>query len=779
MKKHINIIIYGFTGVMFLMIGVISFSLIRAENLSKILENVHLRQNIKSNLVFKMRDGQLKRILSLRNLYLLEDPFDVDKERMLFYSYARSVNDARNELLSFTLFPREKNALDEFIQAARITGPLQNQIVDLILSGDKRRVSTLLKQVYPAQDKAMNALQKFQQSLNLERQDALSSTLKDNDKTTFYIFSLTLLSSLVAIGIIIYIVFITARQTKLIEDERKKFKMLFEKNMDAVVLLRSKKIIEWNYKMQKLFNVKDDTKLNNIELHQLSPLTQDGNHSSETLFTKKITQVTLSNGSTFEWKFERFDGTVFFAEVSLVYFELSEGELHQVVIKDISERKKAEQVMHEQANFDLLTSLPNRSLFRDRLQASVIRAKRFKYKFALLFIDLDRFKYVNDTLGHLAGDKVLQEVAKRLKNKIMQVDTVARLGGDEFTVLLDNITNPVDATYVADAIITEISKPYLIEKTEANIGASIGITIYPDDAESTEALLSNADMAMYQAKQSGRNKHHFFTPELDIASKNRIELEQDLIRAVEYNQFELYFQPIINITHKKVVCAEALIRWKHPEKGIVPPIDFIPMAEEIGLIKPLSHWILNAACKQLNDLKEMGLGDICLSINLPASEKLSGMNREFIRETTKAHQVSTSQLIFEITESLLMDNTESSIAWLNDIRDLGIRISIDDFGTGYSSLSYLKQFPIDTLKIDRSFIQDITNDSNDQSLVDAIVAIANSLKLSLVAEGVETTEQLTYLQKHQSNCSLIQGFLFSKPLIKQEFETFIKNFKMA
>ncbi len=776
MKQHINLIIYGFIGVMLLMIAVISFSVIRAEAISKSLEEVLLQQSIKSNLVFKMRDGQIKRILSLRNLYFLEDPFEMDEERMIFYSYARAVNDARNELLAMELFPREQHAIEEFIKATQITGPLQNQIIDLLLANNTKNIGALLQELYQAQDRAMFALQKFQNSLNLERQDALNAILSDNDQTTLYIYALTLLSTLVAIIIIISIVYITARQTKLIEDERKKFKMLFEKNMDAVVLLRCNKIIEWNQQMLRLFNVSDPVQLYNIELHQLSPLTQDESHSSQTLFKQQIKQARRPEGSKFEWKFERFNGDVFYAEVSLVHVELNEGELHQVVIKDISERKKAERVMHEQANYDLLTGLPNRSLFHDRLKASTNRAKRFKHKFALLFIDLDRFKYVNDTLGHLAGDRVLKDVATRITNNIREADTAARLGGDEFTVLLDNITNPVDASSIAENIINAISLPYRIEKTNINIGASIGITIFPDDSTNTETLLSHADMAMYQAKQSGRNKHHFFTPELDIASKNRIELEQDLFHAIKHKQFELYYQPIVHAKQHKVVCAEALIRWNHPEKGIVSPIDFIPMAEEIGLIKPLSQWILNAACQQLNHLKNIGFNELSLSINLPASEKLSGMDYAFIKKTTQAHQVSTKQLIFEITESLLMDNTKSNIAWLNAIRELGIRISIDDFGTGYSSLSYLKQFPIDTLKIDRSFIKDITNDSSDQSLVDAIAAIANSLKLSLVAEGVETQEQLTYLQKHQTQCPLIQGYLFSKPLTKNEFDDFIKNF---
>lgn len=776
MKRSIHLIIYGFIGVMLLMIAVIAYSLMSAERVSTSLQDVHLLQNKKSNLIFKMREGQLHRIVILRNLYILDDPFEIDKERMQFYSYARDVNDARNELMTLALFPSELKALDNFMIAAKETGPIHHLIIDEILAGTpKKDLSDLLKEVFLKQEKAMQALQFFQESLNIERKEELSLTIINNDQAKSYIFISTIIASILALFIVWYVVRVIAKQTKVIDDEHKKFRVLFDKNMDAVAILSANKVIEWNKNMESLFEVTEPNQLKAVELDQLSPLTQEDNYSSQALFQQKLVQASELDGSKFEWQFEKFDGSVFYAEVSLVHFKTNEGELQQVVIKDISERKKAEKIMHEQANYDHLTGLSNRALFLDNLKVSVSRANRFKHKFALLFIDLDRFKQVNDTMGHLAGDFILKEAASRLTKKVRKIDKVARLGGDEFTVILDNINNPSDAAIISEGIIKEVAKSYQIDNAEVNIGASIGITIYPDDAEDTQVLLSNADMAMYQAKQSGRNKHHFFTQELNLVSQVRHEIEQDLRAALEQNQLELYFQPIINVQSKKVVCAEALIRWNHPEKGVIPPLQFIPIAEELGLIKPLTQWVLEAACEHLVLLQKQDFNELCISINLPASEKLSGLSTSFVSQKMNEYGIAPERLVFEITESLLMEDTKSSILWLNSIRDLGIRVSIDDFGTGYSSLSYLKQFPIDTLKIDKSFIDDINHDNNDQCLVDAILAIAASLELGLVAEGVETLEQLNYFQNSDQICPLIQGYYFSKPLPFGEFEEYLRQ----
>ncbi|MBL7003356.1 MAG: bifunctional diguanylate cyclase/phosphodiesterase, partial [Gammaproteobacteria bacterium] len=412
----------------------------------------------------------------------------------------------------------------------------------------------------------------------------------------------------------------------------------------------------------------------------------------------------------------------------------------------------------------------------DRLETAIIRSQRFSKMFALLFIDLDRFKQVNDSLGHLIGDEILRMVGQRLGNNVRQVDTVARLGGDEFIIILDNIEKIRDVSIIAEDIIKDVSTVYLVDNKEVSIGASIGISIYPTNGKDAETLLSQSDIAMYQAKQTGRNRHHFFTEEVDAASKGRMQFEQDLRLALDKEQFELYYQPVVDDKHQKLVSAEALIRWLHPTDGLILPDDFIPLAEETGVIFELSRWVLDAVCKQLAIWEQSNQPLCTIAINLPSAEHLCGFTKHYVKKITDQYQVSPSRLIFEITEGLMMENTEKSILWLNSLRDLGVHISIDDFGIGYSSLSYLKRYPVDSLKIDRSFIKNIVSDNHNQLLVDTFVSIANSMQLELVAEGVETLEQMKYLQEHQSNCHLIQGDFYSKPLAIADFEHFRDTF---
>jgi len=449
------------------------------------------------------------------------------------------------------------------------------------------------------------------------------------------------------------------------------------------------------------------------------------------------------------------------------------------IIHDITERKQYEDQLIKEANFDRLTDLPNRNLLLDRLNQTLLTAKRNKQMVGLLHIDLDHFKDVNDTYGHISGDNLLIKAAKRLQSCLRQSDTLARLGGDEFTVILTNLSQEEDASVVASKIIADLEKPFLVDGYEVFIGASIGITIYPNDAIATNevhdpvSMLRHADIALSRAKNLGRNTFCYFTPRMDQEVTNRMSLANDLRKAVEQNDFSVYYQPIVDLKTGHIVSAEALVRWFHSERGAVSPAQFIPLAEETGLIGPLGEAVLKQACEQAGSWQNLTVTPPRVSVNLSVRQLKLGLSKETIIQTLNNSGLSPSRLTFEITESMIMTDTEESIKWMNSIRELGIDFSVDDFGTGYSSLSYLKRLPVDVLKIDRSFIKDLMTNPEDSSLIETIIAIGRSQRLRVVAEGVEQADQLNFL--HQLQCDSVQGYYYSKPLPAKEFAELLQS----
>ncbi len=446
------------------------------------------------------------------------------------------------------------------------------------------------------------------------------------------------------------------------------------------------------------------------------------------------------------------------------------------ISRDITEEKEAEEQIHRHAYYDGLTGLPNRTLFLERLQQAINRGSRYHERFALFFIDLDRFKSVNDSLGHDAGDLLLQLVAGRISNLIRETDTLARHAGDEFSLLLHNIKRDDDLAVLAQKIITALGKTFMIMEREVHIGASIGIAEYPDDGREADTLLRNADLAMYQAKYSGKETYRFFSEELNTAIQQHVRLEADLRKAISEEQFELFYQPLVDYQHCKIVSTEALIRWNHPEHGRIPPDKFIPICEETGLIRPLSEWVIHHAAMQLAEWRNTDLAHMSISINLSAYRNRHAVDKAFIKDTIIETGVSPALMTFEITESLMMENTAESLEWLTFAKELGISVAVDDFGTGYSSLSYLKRFPVDILKIDRAFIADMNVNSEDEALVMAIIAMAKSLNMKVIAEGVENHQQLDMLRDRQDHCSIIQGFLFAPPMPVDQFHSFYRDF---
>ena len=443
------------------------------------------------------------------------------------------------------------------------------------------------------------------------------------------------------------------------------------------------------------------------------------------------------------------------------------------IIDDITERKRFEERLAVLAQYDMLTGLPNRSLFYDRLRQAIVRARREQTMVGLLFLDLDRFKQINDSLGHAAGDRVLKTIAERLKGFLREIDTIARLGGDEFTVIIEGVNDPAQVSSVAEKIRAAMSDPIVLDGRDMLVSASVGITLYPRDAEDIEHLVKNADIAMYHAKnRGGRQQFQFYNEGMAPFAADRLEMEAKLKRALENGELLLQYQPTVDLKTEHIIGTEVLVRWKSPE-GLVPPAKFIPVAEESGLILDIGRWVLKTACAQLSAWHKEGLPPLRVAANLSPLQFRQGNLLEMIREVLRETGLGADHLELEITENTIMDRSGDTIATLLRLEELGVRLSVDDFGTGYSSLSYLKQFPVHRLKIDKSFVADIGVDSDHAAIVSAMIAMAKNLGLGVIAEGVETRAQLEFLRA--AGCDGYQGYYFSVPLPANSFAELVRR----
>ncbi len=565
------------------------------------------------------------------------------------------------------------------------------------------------------------------------------------------------------------------RQKKeIILAQHNKLEAFFESSIDAVVQMDFDGYITgWNQQAEKIFGWSAEEILDQtIEQTIIPERYRDAHNKGMKKFLK--TGETSVMNTLIEIHALHRDGYEFPVEISVSVIDSADLQEFNAYIRDISERKHAETVIWNQANFDSLTSLPNRNLFLQKLEHEIRSCDRSNLSLALLYIDLDRFKDVNDTLGHDMGDLLLIEISSRLKKTLREIDTVSRLSGDEFTVILGQIDDPLSVQPLCQQLLDELARPYQLDNEKVFLTASIGVTFYPQDSKDIDILQRNGDQAMYAAKGNGRNSFHFFTPELQERAVRKRKMIKDLREAIQQQQFEIYYQPIIDMETQGLTKAEALLRWLHPESGMVSPSVFIPIAEETGLIADIGNWVFYSSVEQANRWRDQFDIDFQVSINtspLQWIDEAAAMNQWFSH--LQQIGISGQAITVEITEGLLMDANDKITNRLLDFRDAEVQVSIDDFGTGYSSLSYLKQFDIDYLKIDQSFVRNLDHDKNDLALCEAIIVMAHKLGIKVIAEGVETETQNQLLKDF--GCDYGQGYLYSKPVPASGFEALLRE----
>jgi diguanylate cyclase (GGDEF)-like protein/PAS domain S-box-containing protein len=554
---------------------------------------------------------------------------------------------------------------------------------------------------------------------------------------------------------------------------------------DAVVLVdRAGNIVLVNQPAEELFGYRRD-ELCGQPVDRLVPMSRRVVHRGHrAVYAAAPQRRTMGSGPAVSGL--RKDGTEFPAEISLSPLDRGRSPVVMLAVRDVSARMRAEaernHLLREHAlcteiarlaRQDALTGLPNRALLHDRLAIAIASASRHGTKLGVAFLDLDRFKHVNDSLGHSAGDGLLQSVAGRLTVGVRRTDTVSRQGGDEFVILLSDVKQREDLANTALKIMAAISAPHRVGNHELHVTASVGIAVYPDDGTDGETLIKNADIAMYHAKDHGRDNYQFFTPEMNAHVVERRTIEGSLRQALNRREFLLHYQPKIDLATGAMSGAEALIRWHHPERGLVSPQAFVPIAEENGLIVPIGKWVLREACRQARAWQDAGLRPVPVAVNISAVEFRGKGFVDGVRRILEETGLDPRMLEMELTESVLMHSVASTAEMLRELKAMGVRLAVDDFGTGYSSLSHLMQFPIDALKVDRSFVREIAAESDTSPIITAVIAMGRSLNQRVIAEGVETEGQLAFLQSQ--HCEEGQGFHFSRPLPAEQFAALLAS----
>jgi diguanylate cyclase (GGDEF)-like protein/PAS domain S-box-containing protein len=552
-----------------------------------------------------------------------------------------------------------------------------------------------------------------------------------------------------------------------LRESEQRYRKLVESSADAILVHQGGIIVYANPAALRILRAPDATQLLHGNMREIIPL------EHRAMILEKYAEADSTITPLREGKLRCLDGTLIDVEVSATATTFDGRPSTLIVARDISERKRAEEEIRYLGQHDILTQLPNRALFADRLSQLIALSSAHKSTFALLFLDVDHFKKINDSLGHHVGDLFLKEIAGRLIGSVKNIDTVSRQGGDEFLLLLNELPHPEDAAVVAQKICAALTAPVVVEKSRINASVSIGVAVYPRDGTNAETLIKNADIAMYHAKDSGRNQFQFYSEDLNRITHENLEIETALRDAMNLGQLKVYYQPQLDLITGKIESCEALLRWIHPERGFIPPSRFIPIAEESGQILEIGRWVLRTVAENYRAMAEAGYPELRISVNVSAEEIQNPDFTTHLKQTIADGTIPASALEFEVTESMIMQDTTKAIHAIHDLSSLGVRFSIDDFGTGYSSLSYLRQLKIHNLKIDQSFVRDLMTDPDDAAIVRTIIGLAKNLRLKVTAEGVETEEQRAFLK--DNGCDIIQGYEFSEALPLTKFLLFLQT----
>lgn len=565
-----------------------------------------------------------------------------------------------------------------------------------------------------------------------------------------------------------------------IHEQKQIFETLYQKSADGIWLMKEGVFIDCNEAIVKMFKAPDKATLVNVTLADVSPEFQPDEQSSLEKMRSIHAFVAENDAHKFEWQAKDYNGKPFWISIAMTTIHIEKGMIQHCSVRDITarkaleeENKKQKRLLIHQVEHDMLTGLPNRNLLQDRLSQAIKKANRDGKVLGVMFIDVDKFKSINDSLGHDAGDVFLKTIAERMRLSVRETDTVARLSGDEFIVLLDGCKDVSDIFVAIKKFVASFQEPFVLGNESFRITTSIGVSVYPHDGESAAKLMKNADIAMYKAKTNGRNRYVFFDQEMNQETNEHLDIEKNLYKALENNEFVLYYQPQIDLQTDQIVGLEALIRWNHPTKGLTLPGYFVHVAEESELILEIGKWVIFEAMRQMKAWYDMGLNPGKVAINFAGKQLDSNGLIAFMMHSMQKSGCKAEWLEVEIVERFIMKDTVRSIGLLKRFRELGIDISIDDFGTGHSSLAYLKQLPVTKLKIDQSFVQHLEESKEDRAIAHTIIELGRGLGLQVLAEGVETQAQREFI--YASGCSLMQGYLFSKPVSAAEIESMLKN----